>query len=66
MLAIQRGETPEQRWAAWEATPEHQALRRALVTDEASERAFAGFIPESLARAMADLRGDLDPPPTAR
>jgi glyoxylase-like metal-dependent hydrolase (beta-lactamase superfamily II) len=66
MLAIQRGETAEQRWAAWEATPEHQALREALVTDDASERAFAGFIPESLARAMADLRGDLDPPPTAR
>lgn len=66
MLAIQRGETPEQRWEAWSATPEHQALRASLVTDATSERAFAGFIPNALARAMADLRGDLDPPPKAR
>jgi glyoxylase-like metal-dependent hydrolase (beta-lactamase superfamily II) len=63
MLAIQRGETPEQRWAAWSATPEHEALRKALITDPTSERAFAGFIPDALARAMADLRGDLDSPP---
>ena len=66
MLAIQRGETPEQRWAAWSATPEHEALRKALVTDPSSERAFAGFIPDALARAMADLRGDLDPPSKRR
>lgn len=66
MLAIQRGETPEQRWEAWSATPEHQALRASLVTDATSERAFAGFIPDALARAMADLRGDLDPPPRGR
>lgn len=66
MLAIQRGETPEQRWEAWSATPEHQALRASLVTDPTSERAFAGFIPNALARAMADLRGDLDPAPKAR
>lgn len=66
LLAIQRGETPEQRWEAWSATPEHQALRASLVTDATSERAFAGFIPNALARAMADLRGDLDPPPKGR
>lgn len=66
MLAIQRGETPEQRWEAWSATPEHEALRASLVTDPRSERAFAGFIPNALARAMADLRGDLDPPPKTR
>lgn len=66
MLAIQRGETPEQRWEAWSATPEHEALRASLITDARSERAFAGFIPDALARAMADLRGDLDPPPKSR
>ena len=65
-LAIQRSETPEQRFAAWAAQPEHQALRAALVTDPRSERAFAAFIPEALARAMADLRGDLDAPPPGR
>jgi glyoxylase-like metal-dependent hydrolase (beta-lactamase superfamily II) len=66
MLAIQRGETAEQRWAAWEATPGHRALRESLVTDPASERAFASFMPDALARGMADLRGDLDPPPAPR
>lgn len=66
MLAIQRGETPEQRYAAWAATPDHQSLRDALCTDPVSERAFASFVPEALARAVADLRGDLDPPPGAR
>jgi len=66
MLAIQRGETPEQRWEAWSATPEHEALRKALITDATSERAFKGFIPDALARAMADLRGDLDPLPKQR
>lgn len=66
LLAIQRGETSEQRYAAWQATPAHQALRTVLVTDPASERAFASFIPNALARAMADLRGDLDPPPSVR
>lgn len=62
MLAIQRGETAEQRFAEWATTPEHQALHDALVTDPIGERAFAAFIPGALARAMADLRGDLDPP----
>jgi glyoxylase-like metal-dependent hydrolase (beta-lactamase superfamily II) len=66
MLAIQRGETAEQRWDAWAATPEHQALRTSLVSDPRSERAFASFMPNALARAMADLRGDLDAPPGAR
>jgi glyoxylase-like metal-dependent hydrolase (beta-lactamase superfamily II) len=65
-LAIQRGETPSLRWDAWAATPEHQALRAALISDPRSERAFAAFIPEALARAMADLRGDLDAPPAGR
>jgi glyoxylase-like metal-dependent hydrolase (beta-lactamase superfamily II) len=63
LLAIQRGETPEQRYAEWQTTPAHQALRTALVTDPSSDRAFASFIPGALARAMADLRGDLDAPP---
>lgn len=63
MLAIQRGEEPGQRYAEWAATPEHQALRQRLVTDPVGERAFDRFMPEALDRAMADLRGDLDPPP---
>jgi glyoxylase-like metal-dependent hydrolase (beta-lactamase superfamily II) len=66
LLAIQRGETPEQRYAAWQTTPEHQALHTALVTDPVSGRAFVRFIPDALARSVADLRGDLDPPPGAK
>lgn len=66
MLAIQRGETAEQRYGEWATTPEHQALHDALVTDPVGERAFAAFIPGALSRAMADLRGDLDPPEGAR
>lgn len=62
-LAIERGETAEQRYAAWQATPGFEAVRKELVTDSVSERNFARFMPESLARTIADLRGELEPTP---
>ncbi len=58
-LAVQRGETPAARYADWSTTPPFAALRERLVTDEASARNFDRFIPGALARAVADLRGEL-------
>ncbi len=60
MLAIQRGDPAQERYAQWQGTPEYQQLRETLVTDPASERNFDAFMPVALERAMADLRGDLD------
>ncbi len=59
MLAVQQTQTPADRYAAWSKTPEHEALREALVTDDVAARNFDRFIPDALARAVADIQGEL-------
>lgn len=59
LVAIQRGETPQRRYEAWAATEPFERLRAVWVGDETSGRAFDAFIPQSLERCMADLRGEL-------
>lgn len=58
-LAVANGETAAERWSAWEPTEEQQRLRARLVSDPVSERAHAAFVPESLARAVAERRGEI-------
>lgn len=57
--AVAAGQTAEERYAQWEQTEAFAELREATVTDALSERVFAAFVPESLARAMAELRGEI-------
>ncbi|MCA9706590.1 MAG: MBL fold metallo-hydrolase [Myxococcales bacterium] len=58
--AVEDGQSASERHAQWSQTAGYSALREALTRDPVSERAFDAFVPESLARAMAELRGELD------
>jgi len=58
-LAVERGETPADRHAAWEASAEYRQLRAKMAHDPVGERAFDRFIPDALARAVAELRGEI-------
>ncbi len=58
-VAIQSGQSAAARYAEWSKTEEHARLRERLIADPVSERAFAAFIPEALARCVEDLRGNL-------
>ena len=61
-LAVGRGETAQQRFTEWEGSVEYGELRDAMVSDGVSMRAFDAFVPESLARAVAERKGELAEP----
>lgn len=60
--ASTRGESAKERFEAWADSAEYAELRDAMVSDGVSMRAFDAFVPESLARAVAEHEGELDEP----
>lgn len=59
--AVSLEQGADERYAQWSQTAGFEALRESLVGDEVSGRAFDAFVPESLARAVAEARGELEP-----